>query len=191
MKSFKIIGTFFVLISALLIILYMNLPKKDIITSNKSSTSTGCSTNQGQVSCGTDIASSGDINEIKDTKVILGRLSKIEELQGKPSFLRWAWKFCAYCRDKVPEVEELIQNQFGDKIHLQMMTMNFESSTFSTSIPQTPYDTFNYKDFTNETCDEFPTRVILDKKGNLVAKECGGKTTIEEASEQIKLLIDR
>ena len=40
--------------------------------------------------------------------------------------------------------------------------MNVESAKFATSIPQTSYETFNDKDFTNETCDEFPMWVVLD-----------------------------
>ena len=189
MKAFKVRSIFVILLSILWIIFYMNIPKNNSENTNShSATSTGCAiNNESELSCGSD--TTWTINKDKEVQLVLGTLSKKEELIGKPSFLRWAWKFCAYCRDKVPQVENLIQKEFGDKINLQMMTMNFESAKFSTSIPQTPYETFNYKDFTNETCDEFPTWVILDKDNKLIEKECWGKTTIEEVSKQIESLL--
>ena len=189
MQSLKIIGTFLVLLSALWFIMYINMPKDDSKSiSSNSTTNTGCSINSESQSCWAE-ASWVNLSEIKDSQLVVGALSKKEELIGKPSFLRWAWKFCAYCRDKLPQVEKLIQKEFEGKINLQMMTMNFESAKFSTSIPQTSYETFNYKDFTNETCDEFPMWVVLDKNNNLIAKECWGETTIEEVNKQISSLL--
>ena len=54
------------------------------------------------------------------------------------------------------------------------MTMFFDTQKFSTRIPQSPYETFDYKYFTNSECSEFPMWVVLDKNGKLISQVCGG-----------------
>lgn len=103
--------------------------------------------------------------------------------------MRWAGKYCAYCREKIKPAESLLLDQFSGNIHIQIFTMNFDTQKFDTKIPQVPFETLNYQDYTQETCDMFPTWVVLDAQGRVVGKECGGTGTIEAVAEQIRTLI--
>jgi hypothetical protein len=94
---------------------------------------------------------------------VTGSLSTTRQLIGKPSFLRRAGKFCAYCRDKIPSAETLLLDQLSGQINMQLMTMFYDTQKFSTRIPQSPYETFSYASFTDKDCSEFPMWVILDK----------------------------
>ena len=67
--------------------------------------------------------------------------------------------------------------------------MNFDTQKFDTKIPQVPFETLNYQDYTQETCDMFPTWVVLDAQGRVISKECGGAGTIEAVAEQIRTLV--
>lgn len=113
------------------------------------------------------------------TVFVTGSLSSWD-LIGKPSFLWRAGKFCAYCREKIPEAEQLLLDQLTGEINIQLMTMFFDTQKFSTRIPQSPFETFSYSWFTNTNCEEFPMRVILDKNWNLVNSQCGWWATIQE-----------
>ncbi len=144
-----------------------------------------CSISEDNVSCATE-----DTTSIVTTwDIINGNFKNKTQLYGKPTFLRRAGKFCAYCRDKLPEVEKLIFEPYKDKINIQIMTMNIETAPFDTSIPQAPFDTLNFKDFAWESCDTFPTWVVLDTQWDLVNVECGWKTTIQEVADEIKNLL--
>lgn len=147
--------------------------------------------NQGcSISDGTKLCGDSDINSGKNaTNIVNGELTSMTQLYGKPTFLRRAGKFCAYCREKLPQVEELILRQYKDQINIQLMTMDFDKKPFDTVIPQSPFDTFNFEDFTWKPCDTFPTWVILDKQWELSAQECWGKMTIEEVADEINHLL--
>lgn len=144
-----------------------------------------CSISEDNISCGTE----DKVSNINTWNIVNGKFKNKMQLYGKPTFLRWAGKFCAYCRDKLPEVEKLIFEPYKDKINIQMMTMNIETAAFDTLIPQSPFDTLDFKDFAWESCDTFPTWVILDSQWDLINLECGWKTTIQEVADEIKDLL--
>lgn len=120
---------------------------------------------------------------------VQGTMFKKSDFNGKPSFLWRAGKYCAYCREKIKPAESLLLQQFSGQINIQIFTMNFDTQKFDTSIPQVPFEVLNYQDYTQQTCDMFPTRVLLDAQGRLVNKECGGTGTIESVAEQIRILL--
>jgi hypothetical protein len=111
------------------------------------------------------------------------------DLIGKPSFLRRAGKFCAYCRDKIPTVETLLVDQLRGKINIQLMTMFYDTQKFSTRIPQSPFESFSFSWFTKSECAEFPMRVILDSNGKLITSQCGWWATIEEVRKTFDTLL--
>lgn len=120
---------------------------------------------------------------------VQGQITLPKQLVGKPSFLWRAGRYCAYCREKIPQAEELILEPFSGQINIQLFTMNFDTQKFDTLLPQVPFEIMTYESFTKETCDTFPTWVVLDSEGTLVAKECGGTGTIEQVAGQIKSLL--
>ena len=67
--------------------------------------------------------------------------------------------------------------------------MNFDTQKFDTRIPQVPFETIDYTFYTQETCDMFPTWVILDAQGNMISKECGGTGTIENVAHMLQNLL--
>lgn len=138
----------------------------------------------GAVSCGSDTAN----RQYEPwTTFVSGSITSTQQLVGKPSFLRWAGKFCAYCREKIPQAEKYILDDLTGKVNIQLMTMFFDTQKFSTRIPQVPYETLDFKYFAGKECTEFPMRVILDKQGNLVESVCGwGKSTVEDVAKTLK-----
>ena len=103
---------------------------------------------------------------------VQGKLFKSQDFKGKPSFLRWAGKYCAYCREKIKPAETLLLDRFGESINIQLFTMNFDTQKFDTRIPQVPFETLDYQEYTAQTCDTFPTWLVLDANGKLVSQEC-------------------
>lgn len=145
-----------------------------------------CSISTGDVACKDEEAKS---TEETNKKIVKWEFTIRNQLYGKPTFLRRAGKFCAYCRDKLPEVEQMILNPYKDQINIQLMTMDFENKPFDTLIPQSSFEIFNFEDFTWEPCDTFPTWVVLDRQWDLVSSECGGKTTIQQVSDVLAGLL--
>lgn len=148
---------------------------------------TGCKTSTGSMACSTSGATS-EKNTTKK-KIAYGEFTERNQLYGKPTFLRRGANYCAYCRTRISQVEKMILATYKDQINTQLMTMDFNTSPFNTVIPQSPFDTFDFEDFTGEPCNTFPTWVVLDKLWELVSQECGGTTTIEEVTEEIKDLL--
>ncbi len=120
------------------------------------------------------------------TIFVSGSITSTQQLIGKPSFLRWAGKFCAYCREKIPQAEKYILDDLTGKVNIQLMTMFFDTQKFSTRIPQVPYEQLDFKYFVGKECTEFPMRVVLNKQGELISSECWAKTTIEDVAKQLK-----
>lgn len=123
------------------------------------------------------------------TTFISGSITSTQQLSSKPSFLRRAGKFCAYCREKIPQAEKYILDDLSGKVNIQLMTMFFDTQKFSTRIPQVPYETLDFKYFAGKECTEFPMRVVLDADGKLVESVCGGTTSIEDTAKKLKWLI--
>ncbi len=120
---------------------------------------------------------------------VQGQIATPQQLTGKPSFLRRAGKYCAYCREKIPQAERLLLEPFSGQINVQLFTMNFDTQKFDTLLPQVPFEIMTYESFTQESCDMFPTWVVLDSSGKLVSKECWGTGTIEEVATLIEGLL--
>lgn len=121
------------------------------------------------------------------TTFISGSITSTQQLNGKPSFLRRAGKFCAYCREKIPQAEKYILDDLTGKINIQLMTMFFDTQKFSTRIPQVPYETLDFKYFAGKECTEFPMRVVLDKNWKLVESVCGWwSVTIEDTAKKLR-----
>lgn len=197
MKKGQRLSLITILLVVVILFLAVKLSRKDSTAINTidhyNTTLTWCAIDgqhSGSMSCWTPATSWQIVTTQSVTnQFVTGNLNTKEELIGKPSFLWWAAKYCAYCREKAPQVEDFILEKFGNTINIQMMTMNIENAPFSTSIPQTWFTAYNYKDFTNESCDIFPMWVVLDKNGKLISKECWGDTTVSQVSEQLDSLI--
>lgn len=138
----------------------------------------------GAVSCGSNTAN----RQYEPwTTFVSGSITSTQQLTGKPSFLRRAGKFCAYCREKIPQAEKYILDDLTGKINIQLMTMFFDTQKFSTRIPQAPYETLDFKYFAGKECTEFPMRVVLDKNWKLVESVCGWwSITIEDTAKKLR-----
>jgi hypothetical protein len=143
----------------------------------------------GAVSCGSDTANR---QYEPGTIFVSGSITSTQQLTGKPSFLRRAGKFCAYCREKIPQAEKYILDDLTGKINIQLMTMFFDTQKFSTRIPQAPYEALDFKYFAGKECTEFPMWVVLDKNGKLVESVCGWwSVTIEDTAKKLREEIEK
>jgi hypothetical protein len=145
---------------------------------------------EGSAGCKIDAMADNDTPAPLPEHFVQGQLTTTGQLLGKPSFLWRAGRYCAYCREKIPQAEELILQAYSGQINTQLFTMNFDTQKFDTLIPQVPFEIMSYESFAGTPCDMFPTWVVLDSAGVLVSKECWGTGTIEQVALQIQALLD-
>lgn len=111
----------------------------------------------------------------------------LEEYKGKPTVILFASTSCPHCRDDVPEIEEKIFDEVGDKINVIINVVNGEGGErFKTKIEQKADSSIDYKTLTGEECGYVPSWIVLDKDGSVVDKSCGNIKKTEGIITRLK-----